>query len=102
MSEHVGYDKHDPVGRNGGNSRNGTRTKSVLTAAVSSTCACWLRRFEGPPRRGECHLAGGCAASPRRNFSWRVLRRDINRDAKLRQPGVPEAAGEDHKQTVDA
>jgi hypothetical protein len=31
MTEHVGYDKHDPMGRNGGNSRNGTRTKTVLT-----------------------------------------------------------------------
>ena len=31
MSEHLGYDKHDPVGRDGGNSRNGTRTKTVLT-----------------------------------------------------------------------
>jgi transposase-like protein len=31
MAEHVGYDKHDPMGRNGGNSRNGTRTKTVLT-----------------------------------------------------------------------
>jgi Transposase, Mutator family len=24
MSDHLGYDKHDPVGRTGGNSRNGT------------------------------------------------------------------------------
>src|SRR3954470_22296190 len=31
MSEHLGYDKHDPSGRDGGNSRNGTRTKTVLT-----------------------------------------------------------------------
>lgn len=31
LAEHVGYDKHDPAGRNGGNSRNGTRTKTVLT-----------------------------------------------------------------------
>jgi putative transposase len=31
MSEHLGYDKHDAAGRNGGNSRNGTRAKSVLT-----------------------------------------------------------------------
>jgi putative transposase len=30
MTEHVGYDKHDPMGRNGGNSRNGTRTKTVF------------------------------------------------------------------------
>jgi putative transposase len=31
MSEHVGYDKHDPARRNGGNSRNGYRAKMVLT-----------------------------------------------------------------------
>jgi transposase-like protein len=31
MSDHLGYDKHDPVGRTGGNSRNGTRAKTVLT-----------------------------------------------------------------------
>jgi transposase-like protein len=31
MSEHLGYDKHDPLGRNLGNSRNGVRCKTVLT-----------------------------------------------------------------------
>lgn len=31
MTEHLGYDKHDPIGRNHGNSRNGVRTKTVLT-----------------------------------------------------------------------
>lgn len=31
ISEHLGYDKHDPAGRDRGNSRNGTRTKTVLT-----------------------------------------------------------------------
>jgi putative transposase len=31
MAEHLGYDKHDPVGRNRGNSRNGKRAKAVLT-----------------------------------------------------------------------
>jgi putative transposase len=31
LSEHLGYDKHDPAGRNGQNSRNGTRVKTVLT-----------------------------------------------------------------------
>jgi transposase-like protein len=30
MSEHPGYDKHDPAGRGSGNSRNGTRAKTVL------------------------------------------------------------------------
>jgi transposase-like protein len=31
MSEHVGYDKHAVEGRNGANSRNGVRTKTVLS-----------------------------------------------------------------------
>jgi transposase-like protein len=32
MDAHLGYRKHEPVGRNGGNSRNGTRTKKVITS----------------------------------------------------------------------
>jgi putative transposase len=31
MSAHLGYDKYDPAGRNGGDSRNGHREKMVLT-----------------------------------------------------------------------
>jgi putative transposase len=31
IADHVGYDKHDVAGRNSGNSRNGTRAKTVLT-----------------------------------------------------------------------
>jgi len=31
MEENLGYEKHDPVGRNSWNSRNGTRAKTVLT-----------------------------------------------------------------------
>lgn len=31
ITDHLGYDKHDPAGKNGGNSRNGTRAKTVLT-----------------------------------------------------------------------
>jgi len=33
ITDHLGYDKHDPVGRNNGNSRNGTRMKTVITDA---------------------------------------------------------------------
>jgi transposase-like protein len=33
MDDHLGYGKHDPVGRNGENSRNGKRAKTVLTEA---------------------------------------------------------------------
>ncbi|WP_435178218.1 IS256 family transposase [Actinacidiphila sp. bgisy145] len=31
ITDHLGYDKHDAAGKNGGNSRNGTRSKTVLT-----------------------------------------------------------------------
>ena len=31
LDEHLGYTKHDPAGRNGENSRNGTRSKTVIT-----------------------------------------------------------------------
>lgn len=31
MADHLGYDKHAVEGRDGGNSRNGTRSKTVLT-----------------------------------------------------------------------
>ena len=34
MSDHLGYDRHEPVGRNRGNSRNGKRSKTVLTDAA--------------------------------------------------------------------
>lgn len=31
ITDHLGYDRHDPAGDGSGNSRNGTRTKTVLT-----------------------------------------------------------------------
>ena len=34
MTEHLGYEKHDPAGRESGNIRNGTRTKTVLTEST--------------------------------------------------------------------
>ena len=36
LSEHLGYDRHDPSGYGSGNSRNGTRAKTVLTDACGS------------------------------------------------------------------
>jgi transposase-like protein len=34
MTEHLGYEKHDPAGAGAGNIRNGTRPKTVLTEAT--------------------------------------------------------------------
>ncbi|SEH01558.1 Transposase, Mutator family [Nonomuraea solani] len=31
ITDHLGYDRHDPAGKNSGNSRNGSRTKTVVT-----------------------------------------------------------------------
>jgi transposase-like protein len=33
LDDHLGYERHDPAGRNSGNSRNGRRAKTVLTEA---------------------------------------------------------------------
>src|SRR3954464_11133543 len=34
LTDHLGYEKHDPAGRNGQNSRNGARSKTVITEVV--------------------------------------------------------------------
>jgi hypothetical protein len=47
MSEHLGYDKYHPAGRNHGNPRNGIRSKTVLTEIVRSRSTfrvMWTRR----------------------------------------------------------
>jgi putative transposase len=53
MTEHLGYDKHDPAGRGSGNSRNGTRAKTVLTeigpVACCRTCTCAIRSAADTP-----------------------------------------------------
>ena len=36
MTEHLGYEKHDPAGAGTGNVRNGTRAKTVLTEATGA------------------------------------------------------------------
>jgi putative transposase len=40
MTEHLGYHKHDPPGRDSGNSRNGTRATTVFIeiGPVGSGC----------------------------------------------------------------
>jgi hypothetical protein len=55
MDEHLGYTKHAVEGRNRGNSRNGTRSKTVLTNAGLS--------------RSTCPATGTAPSSPRRSRS---------------------------------
>jgi Transposase, Mutator family len=51
LADHLGYAHGDPAGRNGGNSRNGTRAKTVLTEIGR-----WNSR---------CHATATPASSPR-------------------------------------
>src|ERR1700686_2913976 len=45
MTEHLGYEKHDPAGAGSGNIRNGTRAKTALTEATRQV------EIEGPRDR---------------------------------------------------
>src|SRR5664279_2506095 len=37
LTEHVGYEKHDPAGNNSGNSRNGTSKKKLKVSVRGTT-----------------------------------------------------------------
>ena len=61
ITDHLGYDKHDPMGRNGGNSRNGTRPKTGAHRDRSGAD----RGAQGPGR----HVRAG-ASSGNGNGAW--------------------------------
>jgi putative transposase len=52
LTDHLGYEKHDPVGRNGENSRNGTRPKRVITEV--GPVALDVPRDRGPSSCASC------------------------------------------------
>jgi hypothetical protein len=61
MSEHLGYDKHAVEGRNRENSRNGKRSKTLLTGRDRGRRRCGHR---GPARPGrDVRPAGGQEAT---------------------------------------
>jgi len=68
MDDHLGYAKHDPEGRNGGNSRNGYRGKTLITEAGPvdiSVPRDWESSFE--PKigdRGAVHDLAGAGQVP--------------------------------------
>ena len=44
LDDHLGYGKHDPAGRDGGNSRNGYRAKTVAWVIAPGLAGCSGRR----------------------------------------------------------
>ena len=77
MSEHVGYDKHAPVGRNGANSRNGTRVKTVMTDTAGKVEVAVPRDRDGTFSRN-----GGARS---RSAAIRSAEQPCSRDA---HPGI--------------
>ena len=67
MTEHLGYEKHDPAGRGSGNSRNGTSAKTVLTDAGAVTVP-FRETGTAAPSRSWCpSTPGGSRASTSRS-----------------------------------
>src|ERR1700682_6508836 len=62
MTEHRGYEKHDPAGNNSGNSRNGATTKT-LKKATSGRCR-WRRRGIATAATNRRSSVRGRRASP--------------------------------------
>lgn len=60
MTEHVGYAKHDRAGRGTGNSRNGTRSKSVVTEIGPVEIEVHATRARRSSRRSPANANAGC------------------------------------------
>jgi putative transposase len=73
ITDHLGHDKHDPAGRNGGNFRNGKRSKTVLTdvGPVETTVPREVRS------RPNLRVCGGGGQGLRMAGEGGVLRSDV-------------------------
>ena len=63
IDDHLGYAKRDPAGRDGGNSRNGPRAKSVLTESGRSKSRCPATATAASSRSWSASSSGGCPES---------------------------------------
>ncbi|AFS14870.1 transposase, Mutator family protein [Mycobacterium avium MAV_120709_2344] len=52
MTEHLGYEKHDPAGAGSGNIGNGTRSKTVLTDTTGAVVIRWTPVTGAPTTPG--------------------------------------------------
>ena len=62
LTAHLGYDKGEPAGRQGGNSRNGTIAKTVQTGV--GPVPAWPCPGTGPGRSSRCWCPSGPGGSP--------------------------------------
>ena len=61
MDAHLGYGRHDPAGRDDGNSRNGKRVKTVPSRLPSSTSTSPSSALTPPAEDGSGAATGGRA-----------------------------------------
>jgi putative transposase len=73
LDDHLGYAKHEPAGRNGENSRNGRRGKTVLTevgpvpiAVPRDRDVCSVLRHRSPPPNEETPMSNAAVGEARR------------------------------------
>lgn len=57
ITDHLGYDKHDPAGRGTGNSRNGTRPTGTRTSRCLSSRSLRSHRAASPQHQPDRHVA---------------------------------------------
>lgn len=83
VTEHLGYEAHGAVGRDGGNSRNGTRSKTVLTE--TGRWRCWTTTWRSVHGLHVWFVGGvhGLATGPCRTDCRRQAQR-LRRGAKVR------------------
>ena len=65
--DHLGYGKHDPAGRNGSNTRNGHRGKTVPTDTGAVRAGCAQAACSGSRAGGD---GGGSAAGSGRKVQF--------------------------------
>ncbi len=68
LDDHLGYGKHDPEGRDGGNSRNGHRAKTVLTETGPAEIPVPRDPIPASSRKSSPRGNGGCPGSTRWSF----------------------------------
>ena len=68
LDDHLGYAKHDPEGRDGGNSRNGYRAKTVITDTGPVEISVPRDRDSSSSRKSSPKGSGGSPESTRWSF----------------------------------
>lgn len=62
ITDHLGYEKHDPAGAGSGNSRNGVRSKTVLTDVGPVEITVRVTATAASNRRSSRSASGGWPA----------------------------------------